>query len=218
MSQNKEFKNQHLIIDFETLGQDVFKVPVLDCSFLAFDWSRFTTPDPYTLMELVDIAQNYKFNIMTQIEAFGCKFNKRDIEWWESQGSDAKRILAPSDKDVTSLFFVDKFIEYVSNRQIGYWWSRSNTFDPILLQKVATWNNKFDEVNKHIKPWLVRDTRTFIDAKFNFPKINGIVPISDTEYWEKTFVKHDSRFDIAADILRLQSITRIENDMEISVR
>jgi hypothetical protein len=62
--------------------------------------------------------------------------------------------------------------------------------------------------------WPVRDTRTWIDAKLNFPKQNGFVPLSDEEYWNKTFVKHDSRYDIAADILRLQTIARLENDME----
>lgn len=218
MTKNKAYYKEHLIIDFETMGQDVFKIPILDCSFLAFDWARFTADEPYTLVELVDIAQNYKLDVKHQVKDFGCKFTKRDLEWWESQGPEAKKVLEPSTKDVSSEFFVDKFIEYVSNRQIGYWWSRANTFDPILLQKVASWHGKFDEINKHVSPWLVRDTRTFIDAKFDFPRINGIVPVSDTAYWKQAFIHHDSRFDIAADVLRLQSITRVENDMEISVR
>lgn len=209
---------EHLIIDFETMGQDVFKIPILDCSFVAFDWNRFTSAEPYSLLELVDIAQNYKISVKTQMEAFGCKFTKRDIEWWESQGPEAKKILMPSNKDVSTEYFVDKFIEYVTSRKIGYWWSRSNTFDPILLQKVASWHNKFDIITQHVSPWLVRDTRTYIDAKFNFPKVNGFVPVSDTEYWNKSFVKHDSRFDIAADILRLQSTTRVENDLDITER
>jgi hypothetical protein len=39
--------------------------------------------------------------------------------------------------------------------------------------------------------------------------------VSDEQYWNKTFIKHDSRFDIAADILRLQAISRAENDLEM---
>jgi hypothetical protein len=83
-----------------------------------------------------------------------------------------------------------------------------------LLQKVASWHNKFTAITDNLNPWLVRDTRTYIDAKFDFPKINGFVPVADEKYWAVTFVKHDSRFDIAADVLRLQAIIRAENDLD----
>ena len=209
---NKAVSKEHLILDFETMCQDIFKIPILDCSFVAFDWFRFTT-QPYSLLELVDLSQNYKLKVKEQCEVFGCKFTKRDLEWWESQGPEAKKVLNPSSRDVSTEYFVDKFIEYVSDRDIGYWWSRSNTFDPILLQKVASWHDKFTNITENLDPWLVRDTRTFIDAKFDFPKINGFVPIADEKYWGTTFVKHDSRFDIAADVLRLQAIIRAENDL-----
>lgn len=210
---SKAYNKEHLILDFETMGQDVFKIPILDCSFVAFDWQRFTN-QPYSLLELVDLSQNYKMKVKEQCERFDCKFTKRDLEWWESQGPEAKKVLAPSSRDVSTEYFVDKFIEYVSDRDIGYWWTRSNTFDPILLQKVASWHDKFTTVCEHLDPWLVRDTRTFIDAKFDFPSRNGFVPIADERYWEITFVKHDSRFDIAADVLRLQAIIRAENDLD----
>ena len=52
--------NNHLIFDFETLGQDVFEIPVLDCSYMIFDWDRFTSDNPYTLNELVSLAQKDK--------------------------------------------------------------------------------------------------------------------------------------------------------------
>jgi len=61
----------------------------------------------------------------------------------------------------------------------------------------------------------VRDTSTWIDAKLDWPKANSFVPIHDEKYWDKTFKKHDSIQDIAADILRLQAIERMENDMEM---
>ena len=62
--------------------------------------------------------------------------------------------------------------------------------------------------------WRVRDTRTFIDAKFNFSTKNGFVPVADTEYWEAAFEEHNSIHDISADIMRLQAIHRAENGLE----
>ena len=175
--------NQHFIYDFETLGQDVFEIPMLDCSYVAFDWDRFTSDNP------VSPARKDKLEMAHQVREFGAKYTQRDLDWWLSQSDDAKKVLKPSAADVRVEVFIGNFIDYLKSvGKINYWWSRSNTFD--------------------------RDTRTFIDAKLNFPKQNGFVPLADEEYWNKTFVKHDSRFDIAADILRLQTITRLENDME----
>lgn len=205
----------HFIFDFETMGQDVFQIPILDCSYMVFDWDRFITDKPYSLIELVENAKHDKVKVKEQCEVYGAKFTKRDLEWWESQGDEAKKILKPSKDDVSVGIFIDRFISYIENKTIGYWWSRANTFDPLILQRWATIVGKFDVITQHLQPWLVRDTRTFIDAKFNFPKVNGFVPVSDEQYWNKTFIKHDSRFDIAADILRLQAICRAENDLEM---
>lgn len=205
----------HFILDFETMGQDVFNIPILDCSYLAFDWERFTSDRPYSLLELVESAQYSKLNIKEQCEVYGAKFTKRDVEWWNSQGDAVKHILKPSTNDISVNSFIDKFIAYISDKQFSHWWSRSNTFDPLILQRWSSIVNKFDVICNHLDPWKVRDTRTFIDAKLNFPKKNGFIPISDMDYWEKTFMKHDSRFDIAADILRLQAILRAENDLEM---
>jgi len=205
----------HFILDFETMGQDVFQIPILDCSYMVFDWDRFITDKPYSLIELVENAKHDKVDVKEQCAVHHAKFTKRDLEWWESQGDEAKKVLKPSKDDVSVDIFIDRFISYIENKTIGYWWSRANTFDPLILQRWATIVGKFDTITQHLSPWLVRDTRTFIDAKFNFPKVNGFVPVSDEQYWNKTFIKHDSRFDIAADILRLQAICRAENDLEM---
>lgn len=205
----------HFILDFETMGQDVFRIPILDCSYMVFDWDRFITVNPYSLIELVENAKRDKVNVKEQCEVYGAKFTVRDLEWWMSQGNEAKKVLNPSKDDVSVGIFIDRFISYIENKTIGYWWTRANTFDPLVLQRWATIVGKFDTITQHLSPWLVRDTRTFIDAKFNFPKVNGFVPVSDEQYWNKTFIKHDSRFDIAADILRLQAICRAENDLEM---
>ena len=69
-------------------------------------------------------------------------------------------------------------------------------------------------LNEYIPYWKNRDTRTFIDAKFNFTTKNGFIPVENKELWEEVFKAHDSTHDIAADILRLQAIHRAEHDME----
>lgn len=207
--------NQHFIYDFETLGQDVFEIPMLDCSYVVFDWDRFTSEHPYTLEELVSIARRDKLEMTHQVREHGAKYVQRDLDWWLSQGDSAKKVLKPSPADVRVEVFINNFIDYLKGvGKISYWWSRSNTFDPIILLRWAKVVGRQAEIEELLKFWLVRDTRTWIDAKLNFPKKNGFCPLSDETYWENTFVKHDSRYDIAADILRLQTIARIENDME----
>jgi hypothetical protein len=217
MTNNTIHPKLHFIFDFETMGQDIFHIPILDCSYMTFDWNRFTSGNPYSLLELVESAQYEKLNVKDQCTTYGAKFTKRDLDWWESHGDLAKRVLTPSEKDVSVITFIDNFIKYlhIEPRKIGHWWSRANTFDPLVLQRWATIAGKFDTITQYLEPWLIRDTRTFIDAKLNFPKVNGFVPISDQAYWDSTFVKHDSRFDIAADILRLQAICRAEDDLEM---
>ena len=207
--------NQHFIYDFETLGQDVFEIPMLDCSYVVFDWDRFTSDNPYTLEELVDLARKDKLEMAHQVREHGAKYTQRDLDWWLSQSDDAKKVLKPSSVDIRVEDFINNFIDYLKSAgKINYWWTRSNTFDPIILQRWAKIVGRRAEVEELLKFWTVRDTRTWIDAKLNFPKQNGFIPLADEEYWNKTFVKHDSRYDIAADILRLQTIARLENDME----
>lgn len=214
--------NQHFILDFETLGQDVSKIPILDCSYMVFDWDRFTSNNPYTLEELLQNAQKDKLDVVSQVKEFGASYTQRDIDWWLAQSVTAKKVLKPSSEDIRIEKFIENIIGYLkfmsNNTKINYWWSRSNTFDPLILESWSKVLGRQDEIYGLLKFWLVRDTRTFIDAKLNFPKKNGFVPLADEEYWNKTFVPHDSRFDIAADILRLQTITRIENDMEQTSR
>lgn len=207
--------NQHFIMDFETLGQDVFEIPMLDCSYMTFDWDRFTSDNPYTLSELVGLAQKDKLQLAHQVKDHGARYVQRDLDWWLSQSEDAKKVLKPSTNDIRVEDFINNFITYLKAAgKINYWWSRSNTFDPVILSRWAKVVGRRAEVDQLLKFWSVRDTRTWIDAKLGFPKENGFTPITDQEYWDKTFVKHDSRYDIAADILRLQTLARLENDME----
>jgi len=204
----------HFIIDFETIGQNSREVPAIDCSYTTFDWSRFTE-NPYSFKELVLGMNQAKFDIKDQMTNHGCKYNERDLQWWLDQPPELRVNLKPSANDLTPAQFMEKLIDYLrSADKIERWWSRSNSFDPVILERLAQYANKTSLMGNYLKYWSVRDTRTFIDAKFDFPKLNAFVPVSDTAKWEYNFKAHDSKHDVAADVLRLQAITRAENDLE----
>lgn len=201
------------ILDFETMGQNALEVPIIDCAYTTFTWERFLD-NPYSFEELAEIIHHNKLDVKEQVDNYGAKFKKRDLEWWQSQGKEARSKIAPKPDDMSASEFVNTLFEYLSDHKVSYWWSRSNTFDPIILQRYTVALNRDDEMNKHLKFWKVRDIRTFVDAKFNFTTRNGFVPISDEHYWNQNFNQHDSKHDVAADILRLQAIHRAENDLE----
>lgn len=204
---------QDFIIDFETIGQNAMKCPIVDAAYVVFDWDRFNS-NPYSFLELTSLVKTDKFDVKDQVNN-GCSFGKDDLAWWQRQSSEAKANLKPSENDLTIEEFSVNIFKYL--REVGkveYWWSRGNTFDPVLLERVM---NKLDQhllMNEYLRWWRVRDIRTWIDAKFDFSTKNGFVPIADVEYWENTFIGHDSTHDVAADVLRLQAIHRAENELE----
>ena len=203
-----------LVIDFESIGQNVLKLPVVDVAYATFIWERFIE-EPYSFEELTQQVQTHKFSVKDQVDRFGCSFTKSDVAWWDKQSKEARSKLKPSENDLTYEEFSAKMFEYLRNEQkIDYWWSRGNTFDPVILERIMNTMGNHLLMGEYLRWWRVRDIRTYIDAKFNFTTKNGFVPVADTDYWEKAFVAHDSTHDVAADILRLQAIHRAENDLE----
>lgn len=201
----------HFILDYETMGQDVFTIPVINCAYVVFDWDRFTSDKPYTFNELIHSIRQDKFNFKEQIEA-GSKFKKRDLDWWMSQGEEAKKQIMPSSADITVKQFCDNIISYLDSVKVSRWWSRSNTFDPILLHRNFNDFSSREELDRVLPFWLIRDIRTYIDTRYDFRlKKNGFCPIDDEDLWNKHFIPHNSIHDVAADILRLQRIERVLN-------
>lgn len=202
------------ILDFETIGQCAYKIPALDCSYRTFVWDRFLE-QPYSFEELVSSTQKVKLDIKHQVSEYGYSYTKNDLDWWLSQDASVKSVLKPTPNDATVQTFIEGVINFLrTEKKINYWWSRSTGFDPVILDRLARDVDLNVELNTYIPYWKVRDTRTFIDAKFNFTTKNGFIPIADENYWEQNFKLHDSSHDVAADILRLQAICRAENDME----
>lgn len=182
---------------------------MVNCSYYVFDWDRFTSDNPYTFKELIKEMQFVKFDIKEQVDN-GCTYSEKDLEWWLSHDESVKAQLDPSPEDITVQQFVYILTDYLKNKKIKNWWSRANCFDPCLLQRSFEQYASNDELNKLLSFWKVRDVRTYIDTRFNFSlKKNGFCPIDDEEMWNKYFKAHDSRHDVAADILRLQKLERL---------
>lgn len=203
----------NLIFDYETLSSDVSSCAVVDCAYYLFDWSRFTE-NPYTFQELIDNIQHIKLDTKEQIETYGYKVSKSTMDFWSKQDKVVRDRIKPFPTDVSLTSYMTTLLEYVKNTNMKYWWSRSNTFDPVILYRIAESVGRSTDLNTFFSYGSVRDIRTFIDAKLNFSVYNGFVPMEDKEQWNQMFQQHNCIHDVAADILRLQYITRIENDLE----
>lgn len=203
-----------LIFDFETISANVFKCPAVDCAFATFSWERFLS-NPYSFKNPPEVKK-FKLNILDQYKNYGFTYEESDLEFWASKPKEVRDNLKPTSSDLTVPEFVDGVLEYLKEQpKISYWWSRSNTFDPIILQRLFDTQKKSSDLYKYLKFWTVRDTRTHIDAKMNYSTANGFVPVSNKDEWDLQFKAHDSSHDIIADIMRLQAIYRAEHDLEI---
>lgn len=204
------------ILDFETLGANAIICPAIDCSYAFIEWDRFTQ-NPYSLEELmIKVITKKKFDLKDQMK-YGTKFTESDLNFWV----DNNKIdyINPSKKDVNVVEFIDLLLTDLEKcGKIDYWWSRSNCFDPIILDRLFNYTNKSIEMRKYLKYYKVRDTRSYIDAKLYFPKDNLFIPIEDEEYWNKAMNVHNSKFDVAADILRIQAIERAESNLPMVKR
>ena len=208
----------NFIFDMETIGANVMVCPVVDMSYTTFVWQRFLDK-PYTFNELVDSVKTVKLSVMDQMKNYNCSFKKEDVAWWEKLPKHARDKIKASSSDLTVTDFCDTILTYFrEQKNIDYWWSRGNTFDPVILDRLMKATGNESACNQYLQFWKVRDVRTYIDAKFNFSTKSGFVPLADEKYWNETFVAHDSSHDVAADVLRLQAIIRAENDLEQTTR
>lgn len=196
---------KHLIFDFETFGQNTQTCPIIDCSFLIVDEYAMKRGD-YTFDGLIDQAVKFKVSVEEQVKQYGYKVEKQTVEWWERQGDDARKQILPKPDDLSLKEFCEAVINFIDdNGRVDYWWARANTFDPIILFRAFKDCGMADEMDKRLKFWKVRDTRSYIEGAFGFDFDNKFLPDKDCE---EKFVAHDSRHDIAVDLLRLQTILK----------
>lgn len=205
---------RHLIFDCETFSIDTHNGVVIDFSAIVLEHSKMLSREPYNCRS-IELAKKFKLSVEDQTTNYGWKIDPSTLDFWKQQGPEARKHIGPKPTDLTVEDFVNQFTNFLTNSgKIDYWWSRGNAFDPVILRRIYDAVGKVEDMNRKLNYSMVRDTRTFIDAKFNFKIDNGFCPIGDNVFWDKVFVKHDSRWDVLADALRIQTILRAEDDLE----
>lgn len=214
--------SNHLIIDFETFGQDVWSCPIINMSYYVFDWNRLSSDNPYEWNELLSNIKTLKLDVKEQCVNYGYSLTEESINFWKNLPPEVSSQIKPSKNDLSLFEFYETLIFELKDMKIDYMWSRANTFDPVIFysrckkvdEKYGShfYQKLFFEILKH---WRVRDVRTFIDTKTDFKLTrNAFIPIEDEKKWYTMYKEHDSICDVAADILRIQKIVRFENGDE----
>ena len=192
------------IYDFETLSQNVFTAPAVNLAILKFDESRFLE-DPYQYDELVDGCRLLKFNVSEQVKKYGRKIQKASVEWWEQQGAEAKKLLAPSSDDISISELYHILVNDIRLQSFERVYTRGNTFDPILLRSLLGIFNQTDPS----KWWAIRDTRSLFEGMTYGHNISSkFIP----DGLEDSFIAHDPCHDVAMDVMRFQYLARLIND------
>lgn len=205
---------KHFVIDFETMGTKSHDCAVIDCSFFAFDTEKMLSTSPYTTRNIVDMIK-VKMSVKEQVDKYGFKVYKDTLEFWQRQSPEVQKLIHPKSDDATLEQYASKLFSYLnSTGKINYWWSRSSSFDPLIIWRLMDVVDLGLSFNEHLPHYKHRDIRTFIDAKLDFPKKNAFCPIEDETFWGKVFQEHNSAWDILADGLRMQAILRAEADLD----
>ena len=199
-----------VIFDFETLSLDRFRCVISCVAGIQFSEERYTSDDPYTFDELLDLCKFAKFDVGSQVKNYGRKIDKSTLDWWRTQPKAVQNMLIePSDSDVPFeqilVFFKSLMPTPESVTKV---YTRGNTFDPIILDG-ALEQLKGLELYQH---WKVRDTRSTIDGLAYGADIKNSFVIPGLE---NRFIAHDPRHDIAMDVLRMQYLVRLLNDLEV---
>jgi hypothetical protein len=208
---------EHFIIDCETLDTNTSTCVVIDFSAFIFNEKRMLSDNPYNLDSIHEIKK-FKLDTKEQKSRYKYTVSADTLKWWRDQGEAARKLILPSPEDLSLETFATQFMEYVdsrSSKQFTRWWTRSNTFDPLIIWRILTDTGHYDQFAAAAPHWALRDTRSYIDGALSFPKVNGFVPMEDEALWTQKFIQHDSAWDILADVLRIQAILRSQRGLSI---
>ena len=202
-------------IDFETLGDDVLEpCAAIDMSILVGDTDKMLSDNPYSCKDVV-LAKKFKLSITDQVSNYGFVVQDSTLKFWQEVSPEARKHIRPSKDDLTVEQFINQLITHLNTiGKFDYWFSRGNTFDPIILQRLFKVVGKTYTFKEYFRFNRVQDMRSFINAKMDYPVTTNITPIQDDQFWKSVFIEHDSAWDVLADLLRYQTILRLENDLE----
>ena len=216
---NGENTMKLLWIDCETFGDDVLEpCAVIDMSVLVGDTEKMLSENPYTCKDIVSVKR-FKLSVKDQVQNYGFVVQDSAMKFWQEVSPEARKHIKPAANDLTVEQFLVDFVDYLNGiGKINYWFTRGNAFDPIILQRLFKVVGKTAVFKEYFRFNRVQDMRSHINAKLDYPVTTNICPIQDEEFWNKVFVHHDSRWDVLADLLRYQTILRLENGLEQTER
>ena len=206
-----------MFIDFSMLGYHPEDCVILDCSVAVVNKEKMLSDTPYTTMGAFKEVKRFKLDIPSQ-KALGFVAHESGIDFWKTQSKEmVARVLKPSDKDLSVGDFTTAFIDHlIPKGSIDTWWSWNSMDDAAILWRLFRSVNKEAVIREYLPRHKARDVASFIDAKFDLEnKRLDFVPIDDVEYWNKIYIKTDSAMEVMANIMRIQTILRAENDLEI---
>lgn len=200
------------IYDFETVGNNALIAAPVCLAAFCFDRFRFESNNPYTFEEIVENCFYEKLDFEKIIKTHGYVLDKSSLDWWKGLHGDAKKQLTPSENDLDINEFVVSLEDYLKkHKPIKYHWTRGNSYDPVVLENLLSKATIENSINDILKFWQVRDIRTWIMTKFG--EDSNTRDDFVTEDFKSQFVKHLCTHDIAADLLRMQYIIRVEKGL-----
>ena len=189
-----------IIFDFETLSVDVNQGVVLSLGLLTYNSFRLNSDELYSYDELLGKTKYMKFDVTEQVKKYGRKIDKSTLEWWNTQGESAKKVLDPNpdlDQSIDKLY--NFFVLNVNINNLKTVFTRGNTFDIPMLEGIL----KSTGYSVPYPFWMVRDTRSYLDGLlYGSGQRNSYIP----EGCQEKFVAHDARHDVVMDVMRMQTI------------
>lgn len=162
----------------ETMGKEVNDCAVIDCSVFTVTSEKMLSDTPYTCKSIVDVKK-FKLSVRDQVDNYDWKVYDDTIQFWKEQGEEARKLIKPLSTDITVASFIDQLLSYLTDQgKIHRWWTRSNTFDPPILWRLFASQKKEDRAFNIIPHFNLREVRTYIDAKLDYPPENGFCPLS----------------------------------------
>jgi hypothetical protein len=211
--------NNHLIIDFETGSEEKSNCVVFCVSMLFFKWETFCHGSGYSFKDLKQLSKFSKFKASSQLKR-GYKFSQSTIDFWKNEVDEKTRhaLTQPSENDIEIRDWILGCEDWFKQLpKIDRIWSRGNNMEFPILERLLNDHKEtpkdFQLFEKTVHWSRVRDTRTWIEAKLGFDFPHYFCPVANQEEWDAEFLQHHPTDDIAADVMRLQSLERAKSGL-----
>ena len=194
-----------VVLDIETLGS-VNNSVVLSVGMVAVD-----SKHDYTFKELIENGYYAKLDVQSQVDS-GRKIHKDTVDWWSTQGHEAKHVLKPLDTDMHWTKLREDMIQWLTKEGVDIHkvrcYSRGSHFDFGILHDLfrITGNATTDELPWRF--WNIHDSKTVV------------LTLLDKDSWElgvepEGFIHHNALHDAAREYLNMETAVYIfQNSFE----